>query len=75
MSDFSGATFEGANLDGAVFDDVNLSKVDFTRASMVGSDLSRAFGVTEEQLKKAKSPHGAKVPEDLRAALAPLLGP
>jgi uncharacterized protein YjbI with pentapeptide repeats len=74
-SDLNGATFEGATLDGAVFTNVILSDVDFGRASMIGTDLSQASGLTAEQLKRAKKLSRAKVPEELRDALAPLLSP
>jgi uncharacterized protein YjbI with pentapeptide repeats len=75
ISDFTGASFKGATLDDAVFEGVDLSGADFARASMVRADLSQALGLTEEQLKKAKTLHAAKVPGDLRSALAQLVDP
>lgn len=65
----AGCSFYNAILDRAKFR-CKLVGVDFTNASLVETDFSKATGLTEEQLRKAKTLYHAKLPEPLDKQLA-----
>jgi len=71
--DFSETSFISATLDRALFEDVILTGADFSRASLKESNLLGARGLTEEQLRQAKTLEGAKLPPHLAQKLADLV--
>jgi uncharacterized protein YjbI with pentapeptide repeats len=67
-----GCEFYGARLDRAkIAGDVR--DVNFTDAWLVETNLSEATGLTEDQLKKAKTLYHVKLPNDLAAKLSDLV--
>lgn len=68
--DFSGASFRNADLSGSDFDRARLAYADFTGATLAythfkGADLSRAKGLTQQQLDSACGDADTKLPQGL----------
>ena len=71
-ADFRGASFRdadlaGANLAHATVDDADFTGADLSIASIRGTDLSRATGLTQAQLDRACADSETKVPAGLTA--------
>lgn len=71
-ADFRGASFRNADLAGANLAHANVDSADFTGAdlsiaSIKGTDLSRAIGLTQAQLDAACADSETKVPAGLKA--------
>lgn len=67
FADFRGATFRGTDLSGAnlahaILDDADLTNADLTIASIKGTDLRHAIGLTQHQLDEACGDADTKVP-------------
>ena len=66
----SSATFDSAVLDRATFENVDLTGAYFGKASLQDTDVSTAKGLTEQQLRQAKTLYHAKLPSNLAVKMA-----
>jgi uncharacterized protein YjbI with pentapeptide repeats len=64
------ADLKGANLTDADFGGADLNGANLTDADLENADLSKALNLTLEQVKSAKNFDKAKLPTDLKAAIA-----
>jgi uncharacterized protein YjbI with pentapeptide repeats len=65
------ADFEGAKLQRSTFIDCDLAEANFEKADLEGADLTKAKGLKSQQLLEAASIWDAKLPNNLKAELAP----
>jgi uncharacterized protein YjbI with pentapeptide repeats len=55
-----------ANLKGANFDSANLQYAIFSKTHLEGADLSKAIGITRDQLNNAIIDNTTKLPDHLK---------